>query len=83
MTKGLCEAEAAKIVVARADQPYASPEELVRRAGLPVSALKRLEKADAFRPSLGLGRRKASWALKALRDQALPLFAAADEREGA
>ena len=39
MTKGLREAEAAKIVVARADQPYASPEELVRRAGAPVSAL--------------------------------------------
>ena len=82
MTKGLREAEAAKIVVARADQPYGSPEELVRRAGAPVSALERLAEADAFRPSLGLGRREASWALKALRDHALPLFAAADEREG-
>lgn len=82
MIKGLREAEAAKIVVARADQPYASPEEVLRRAGAPVSALERLAEADAFRVSLGLGRREASWALKALRDHALPLFAAADEREG-
>ncbi len=68
--------------MARADQPYASPEEVLRRAGAPVSSLERLAEADAFRASLGLGRREASWALKALRDHALPLFAAADEREG-
>ena len=47
-----------------------------------MSALERLAEADAFRPSLGLARREASWAIKALRDHALPLFAAADEREG-
>ncbi len=82
MSKGLREMEAAKIVVARADQPYASPEEVLRRAGAPVSALERLAEADAFRAALGLGRREAAWTIKALRDHALPLFAAADERGG-
>ena len=81
-TKGLREADAARLVVARADQPYASVEELQRRSGVPVASLQLLAAADAFRPGLGLGRREATWALKALRDSALPLFAAADEREG-
>src|SRR4029079_16752372 len=36
-------------------------------------------KADAF-ASLGLSRREASWAIKGLRDEALPLFAAAEQR---
>ena len=35
----------------------------------------------AFR-GLGLSRREASWAIKALHDEALPLFAAADDRAG-
>ncbi|MGZ2487281.1 DNA polymerase III alpha subunit [Rhizobium pisi] len=38
-------------------------------------------KADAFLPSLKLERRDALWAIKALRDEPLPLFAAAAERE--
>jgi error-prone DNA polymerase len=33
-----------------------------------------LAEADAFRPSLGLARREALWAIKALRDEPLPLF---------
>jgi error-prone DNA polymerase len=40
-----------------------------------------LAEADAFRPSLGLARREALWAIKALRDEPLPLFAAASIRE--
>ena len=40
-------------------------------------ALVRLAEADAFRPALGLARREALWAIKALRDEPLPLFAAA------
>ena len=39
--------------------------------------LTHLAEADAFRPSLGLARREALWAIKALRDEPLPLFAAA------
>ena len=83
LAKSLKAADAARIVLARADQPYASVEEVVRRSGAPVSALERLAEADAFRPDLGLSRRDALWAIKPLRDSALPLFAAADAREGA
>jgi len=39
-----------------------------------------LGEADAFRPSLRLARREALWAIKALRDEPLPLFAAASVR---
>ena len=42
-----------------------------------------LAEADAFRPAFGLARREALWALKGLRDEPLPLFAAASQREGA
>ena len=83
LTKGLREDEAAKIVVARADQLYASIEGLARRSGASVSALERLAEADAFLPGLKLSRRDALWAIKPLRDSALPLFAAADARDGA
>jgi error-prone DNA polymerase len=40
-----------------------------------------LAHADAFRTSLGLARCEALWAIKALRDEPLPLFAAAAARE--
>ena len=40
-----------------------------------------LGEADAFRPSLKLARREAPWAIKALRDEPLPLFVAASARE--
>jgi hypothetical protein len=36
--------------------------------------LSRLAEADAFLPSLKLARREAAWAIKGLRDTALPLF---------
>jgi len=36
---------------------------------------------DGFLPSLNLARREALWAIKALRDEPLPLFAAASARE--
>jgi hypothetical protein len=46
-------------------------------AHIPQKALVQLAEADAFRPTLGLARREALWAIKALRDEPLPLFAAA------
>jgi DNA polymerase III alpha subunit len=61
--------------------PFASVDDLWRRAGVPSAALVHLAEADAFRPSLGLARREALWAIKALRDEPLPLFAAASARE--
>jgi error-prone DNA polymerase len=81
MVKGLALRDAARIVVARADEPFVSADDVWRRSGVPTEALVQLAEADAFRPSLKLERRDALWALKALRDDPLPLFAAAAERE--
>jgi error-prone DNA polymerase len=81
MVKGLANADADTIVGARADQPFVSIDDLWRRAGVSVAALVRLAEADAFKPSLKLARREALWAIKALRDEPLPLFAAASVRE--
>ena len=63
------------------DRSFASVDDLWRRTGIPAAALVELAKADAFRPSLGLARREALWAIKPLRDEPLPLFAAAARRE--
>ncbi|TPJ37173.1 error-prone DNA polymerase [Mesorhizobium sp. B2-8-3] len=81
MVRGLANAHASMIVATRADQPFASIDDLWRRAGVPQAALVHLAEADAFRPALGLARREALWAIKALRDEPLPLFAAASARE--
>ena len=81
MVKGLANAHAAAIAAARADEPFASLDDLWRRASVPPAALVQLAKADAFRPALGLARREALWAIKALRDAPLPLFAAASAQE--
>jgi error-prone DNA polymerase len=82
MVKGLANAHAAAIVAARAEQPFASVDDLWRRASVPKAALVLLAEADAFRPTLGLTRREALWVIKGLRDEPLPLFAAADARQG-
>ena len=57
---------------------YPDPRALWRRSGLGRGALERLAEADAFR-SMGLDRRRALWALKALGEPPLPLFAAAED----
>ena len=81
MVKGLSNIHAAAIVASRADRPFVSVDDLWRRARVPSAALVQLAEADAFRPALGLARREALWAIKALRDELLPLFAAAATRE--
>jgi error-prone DNA polymerase len=81
MVRGLAIANAAAVVAARADRHFASVDDLWRRAGVPAAALVQLAEADAFRPSLRLARRDALWAIKALRDKPLLLFAAASARE--
>jgi error-prone DNA polymerase len=81
MVRGLANADAAAIVAMRAGQPFASIDDLWRRAGVPSASLVQIAEADAFRPSLRLTRRDALWAIKALRDEPLPLFAAASARE--
>lgn len=68
MVKGLATADAARIVAARADEPFASADDLWRRSGVPTAALVKLAEADAFWPSLTLQRRDALWAAAAARE---------------
>ncbi|MDM9629063.1 error-prone DNA polymerase [Rhizobium sp. S152] len=79
--KGLAVADAARIVTGRMNRDFQSVDDTWRRSGVPAEALVQLAQADAFLPSLKLERRDALWAVKALRDEPLPLFAAAAERE--
>ncbi|HEY9216097.1 MAG TPA: error-prone DNA polymerase [Ancylobacter sp.] len=81
LVKGFGNAEAARLVACRADRPFLSVDDLWRRAAIPSAGLVELAEADAFRPALGLARREALWAIKALRDEPLPLFAAAAARD--
>ena len=75
--KGFAEADAERLVAARGEG-YPDPRALWRRSGLGRGALERLAEADAFR-STGLDRRRALWALKALGEPPLPLFAAVED----
>ncbi|MFA4939490.1 error-prone DNA polymerase [Brevundimonas sp.] len=75
MVRGLANADAARLVAQRDSGVFASVEDLWRRASTPVGALTRLAEADAFLSAFGLQRREALWAIKALRDAPLPLFA--------
>ena len=80
IVRGLANAEAAMIPLARADHPFTSIEDLWRRAGLSVAALERLADADAF-GSIKINRRDGLWEVRGLSDEPLPLFAAADARD--
>ncbi|KAB2850762.1 MAG: error-prone DNA polymerase, partial [Hyphomicrobiaceae bacterium] len=64
-----------------ASAPFLSLEELQERSGVSLATLERLAAADAF-CSLGLDRRQALWAVKALAPgRPLPLFAWAETRD--
>jgi error-prone DNA polymerase len=78
---GLAVADAARIVAARMERPFETFDDVWRRSDVPAEALVQLAEADAFRPAFGLERRDALWAIKALRDEPLPLFVAAAARE--
>ena len=80
MVKGLAAADAARIVAGRMDRDFESVDDVWRRSDVPTEALVQLAEADAFLPSLNLARRDALWVIKGLRDEPLPLFAAAAER---
>nr|WP_315049818.1 error-prone DNA polymerase [uncultured Brevundimonas sp.] len=75
MVRGLANADAGRLVIHREAGAYVSVDDVWRRSSTPVGALTRLAEADAFLPDLGLQRREALWAIKALRDDPLPLFA--------
>lgn len=82
MVRGLADKDGAAIVAQRAEMPFSSIDDLWRRAKVPVSSLVELADADAMKEPLGLARREALWAIKALRDEPLELWSAAAEREG-
>ena len=61
-------------------RPFASIEDLARRAALPPAAVHLLADADAVR-SLGFDRREGAWEARRTPSDELPLFAAANARE--
>ncbi len=72
--KGFHEDSAECLLSARPEQGYDSVRDLWSRTGLSPRILERLAHADCFR-SIGLDRRAALWAVKALGPDPLPLFA--------
>jgi DNA polymerase III alpha subunit len=79
--KGLSEDDCLWIVSARGNG-YLGVEDVWRRAGTRPTSLMRLAEADCF-ASLGLSRRDALWAARALtQDRPLPLFAGDIDGEG-
>jgi len=79
--RSLSNDHAAMIVAARGERAFSSVDDVRLRAAVPASALVRIAEADGFHPSLRLQRRQALWVIKGLRDDTLPLFAAAAARE--
>ena len=61
-------------------RPFASIEDMARRASLPSPAIHLLADADAVR-SLGFDRREGAWEARRTPSDELPLFAAANARE--
>jgi error-prone DNA polymerase len=68
------------IETARTDGPFASIEDLARRAALPSATLRKLADADCF-GSLGKARRDALWEARRTPPDQLPLFAFSDAPE--
>ncbi|MGV8985453.1 MAG: error-prone DNA polymerase [Cypionkella sp.] len=78
---GMPEEEALWITAARGNG-YPAVEDVWRRAGVSPATVTRLAEADTFAP-LGLSRRDALWAARALAgDKPLPLFANDIDGEG-
>jgi error-prone DNA polymerase len=70
---GLAEEAAQRIVAARADGPFASPEDLARRASLDAHALGLLARADALRPIAG-HRHQAAWGVAGVDTRATAML---------
>ena len=79
--RGLANLHGAAIIAARGPAPFESVEEVWRRARVPRAAIERLAEADAF-ACIAQDRRQGLWKVKGLGEAPLPLFAAADERDG-
>jgi error-prone DNA polymerase len=74
VVQGLSARDADAILAARATRPFTSIEDVWRRARVSPAALEKLAHADAF-GAFGQDRRQALWAIKALDQAPLPLFA--------
>jgi error-prone DNA polymerase len=73
--KGLAEEDGRRLVQARAEQPFHSLDDLIRRTRLDAGSLVELAESGAFE-ALGVDRRTALWNVRALakrRDLVLPL----------
>ncbi|MBC7773201.1 MAG: error-prone DNA polymerase [Pyrinomonadaceae bacterium] len=75
LVQGLGEAEADRISKAVALRgPFTTPLKLLRCSDIRATSLRKLARADAL-GSMGLSRQQALWAVEAIRDNDLPLFA--------
>ncbi|WP_313536541.1 error-prone DNA polymerase [Sphingomonas sp.] len=74
VVQGLSARDADAILTARAERPFTSIEDVWRRARVSPAALEKLARADGF-SAFGQDRRQALWAIKALDQAPLPLFA--------
>jgi error-prone DNA polymerase len=79
---GLPQEAAERIVAARAESPFASAEDLARRAALDAQQLEWLAQADALRPLTG-HRHQAAWAVAGVDARATPLLRRTRTHEGA
>ncbi len=79
---GLPQEAAERIVAARAESPFASAEDLARRAGLDAQQLEWLAQADALSPITG-HRHMAAWAVAGVDTRATPLLRRTRTHEGA
>jgi error-prone DNA polymerase len=71
---GLPQEAAERIVAARSEAPFASPEDLTRRAHLDAHALHLLAQADALKPLTG-HRHQAAWSVAGIDTRATPMLA--------
>jgi error-prone DNA polymerase len=79
---GMPQEAAERIVAARAESPFASAEDLARRAGLDAQQLEWLAQADALSPITG-HRHMAAWAVAGVDTRATPLLRRTRTHEGA
>jgi error-prone DNA polymerase len=80
IVKGLSAQDAGRILLARAERPFADIADLWRRSGVKAAALEKLAQADAFH-AFGLDRRNALWAIRGLGEHPPPLLALLDTQE--
>ena len=76
MVKGFSALDAARLIEVRGKKPFAGVAECHDRTLIPPAIIEHLADADGF-GDLGLDRRQALWAVRALAASPLPLFAIA------